>query len=69
MNLILYAPPLQNTTPDTSSYMIAGYAVIFIIMLIYLVSLSIRQRNFRKDLELLEELEEKNKESSINSRS
>ncbi len=68
MNLILYAPPLQNTTPDTSSYMIAGYAVIFIIMLIYLASLSIRQRNFRKDLELLEELEEKNKESSLKSK-
>jgi hypothetical protein len=39
--------------------MIAGYAVIFVVMLIYLVSLYLRRRNLRQDLELLQELEEK----------
>ncbi len=42
---------------DTLSYMIAGYAVIFGIMLVYLASLVIRWRNLRQDEELLEELE------------
>ncbi len=37
--------------------MIAGYAVIFGVMLIYLVSLAVRNRNLKQDLDLLEELE------------
>jgi hypothetical protein len=49
----------QEPTPDTSAYMIAGYAVIFSIMLIYLISLIIRNRNLKKDYEMLEEIEEK----------
>jgi hypothetical protein len=39
--------------------MIAGYAVIFGVMLIYLVSLYIRRRNLEQDLELLDELQER----------
>lgn len=50
---------LQQGPAETTAYMIAGYAVIFGIMLIYLVSLYIRQRNLRQDLELLQDLEEK----------
>jgi hypothetical protein len=38
--------------------MIAGYAVIFGVMLVYLVSLYIRRRNLEQDLELLKEMEE-----------
>lgn len=37
--------------------MIAGYAVIFTVMLVYLISLSIRRRNLKQDLEVLEDLE------------
>lgn len=44
--------------PDTGGYMIAGYAVIFGVMLIYLVSFYVRRRNLRRDLELLQELED-----------
>jgi hypothetical protein len=50
---------LQQGPPDTSGYMIAGYAVIFTVMLIYLVSLYIRSRNLNQDLEVLKDLEEK----------
>jgi uncharacterized membrane protein YecN with MAPEG domain len=39
--------------------MIAGYAVIFGIMLIYLASLIVRRRNLRQDEETLQELEQK----------
>ncbi len=46
---------------NTLSYMIAGYAVIFGVMLIYLVSLVVRRRNLRQDLDTLEEVEDKEK--------
>jgi len=44
---------------DTLSYMIAGYGVIFGIMLVYLASLVIRWRNLRQDEEMLEQLEKR----------
>jgi len=37
--------------------MIAGYTVIFGVMLIYLISLWLRQRNLMQDLEALESLQ------------
>jgi hypothetical protein len=46
---------LQDTPADTSVYMIAGYAVIFGVMLIYLASLAIRSRNLKQDLDVLQE--------------
>ena len=50
---------LQEGPAETTNFMIAGYAVIFGVMLIYLVSLNIRRRNLRQDLEMLQELENK----------
>jgi hypothetical protein len=47
---------LQEATPDTSGYMIAGYAIAFIVMSLYVVSLFLRNRNLNKDLEMLEEM-------------
>jgi hypothetical protein len=44
---------------ETTNYMIAGYTVIFGVMLIYLVSLFMRWRNLKQDAALLQELEEK----------
>lgn len=52
---------LQEGPPNTDGYMVAGYIVIFGVMLIYLVSLVVRQRSLSKDLELLEDLERGNK--------
>lgn len=49
----------ENSIPDTTSYMIAGYAVIFGVMLVYLVSLFVRARNLRQDLRVLHDLEKK----------
>ena len=42
---------------DTLNYMIAGYAVIFGVMFIYIASLVIRWRNLRQDEQLLENAE------------
>lgn len=51
---------LQESPAETTAYMIAGYVVIFGVMLIYLVSLRVRSRNLKQDLEVLKELEEQN---------
>lgn len=48
-----------DTTPDTSGYMYLGYGFLFLMMALYLVYLNLRQRNARRDLEMLEELEKK----------
>jgi hypothetical protein len=47
----------QETTPDTSGYMIAGYAITFIILGIYVASMYLRNRNYKQDMALLEEME------------
>ena len=47
---------LQSGPAETTAYMIAGYGVIFGLMLLYVVSIFVRRRNLEQDLELLEEL-------------
>jgi hypothetical protein len=42
---------------NTTSYMIAGFTVIFGVMLLFILSLVIRARNLNQDLEVLQELE------------
>ena len=49
----------QEAPAETTGYMIFGYTVIFGTMLIYLISLFTRWRNFKKDEELLEEMEKR----------
>ena len=49
---------LQQAPAQTSGYMIAGYAVIFGVMATYLVSLIVRRRNLKQDLEMLEQIQE-----------
>jgi hypothetical protein len=49
---------LQEGPAQTTNYFIAGYAVIFGAMALYLVSLFIRQRNLMRDLETLQDLQE-----------
>ncbi|MGE5249573.1 MAG: hypothetical protein ACM3QS_05110 [Bacteroidota bacterium] len=48
---------LQEPPPNTSAYMIAGYAIFFVVMIIYLASLVIRWRNLNQDLRMLEDME------------
>lgn len=48
---------IQQTTANTTSYMIGGYAVFFTVMGIYLTSFLLRQRSLKQDLEMLNELE------------
>jgi len=50
----------QEAPADTTTYMIAGFVVIFGVMLLYLISLYVRKRNLENDLEVLEELDQGN---------
>ena len=50
---------MQEGPANTVNYMIAGYVVIFSVILIYLVSLVIRNRNLKQDLEVLEDVDQK----------
>jgi CcmD family protein len=45
----------QEAPAATTNYMIAGYAVIFGVLLLYILSLALRQNNLKKDLEILQE--------------
>jgi hypothetical protein len=47
----------MEITPDTSSYMIAGFVVTFATMGIYIASLYIRNRNLQQDVEALESMQ------------
>ena len=47
---------LQSAPAETTSYMIAGYTVIFGVIFLYVVSLIARQRNLEGDFDLLEEM-------------
>lgn len=51
---------LQEAIPDTSGYMIFGYAVIFGSLLLHLASMALRQRSLQRDIELLEDLTKEN---------
>jgi hypothetical protein len=48
----------MDAPADTLNYFIAGYSVIFGVMLVYLISLFVRFRNLRQDEKTLEEMEE-----------
>lgn len=48
---------LEILTPETTDFMILGYAFIFTVMLVHVWSLYRRANSLKKDLEVLEEAE------------
>lgn len=52
---------LQQAPAETTRYMIAGYSVIFSVMFLYIVSLIVRRSHLKRDLEILDEMEPKEK--------
>jgi CcmD family protein len=52
---------IQQAPAETTRYMIAGYSVIFSVIFLYIVSIFIRRRNLQRDLEILNEMEVKEK--------
>lgn len=43
---------LLQSYPDTWNYMIAGYAVIFVMMFLYILSIAVRRRSTIRELEV-----------------
>jgi hypothetical protein len=52
---------IQQAPAETTRYMIAGYAVIFSVMFFYIFSIIIRNRNLKRDLDILNDMEQKEK--------
>ncbi len=52
---------LQQAPAETTRYMIAGYAVILSVIFIYILSIAIRTRNLKRDMETLHQLEQTEK--------
>lgn len=52
---------IQQAPAETTRYMIAGYTVIFSIMLFYIISIFVRRRNLKRDLDSLHEMETEEK--------
>jgi len=49
----------MDAVPETTSFLIAGYAVIFVGFVLYLISLLVRFRNLHQDEHMLDEVEKK----------
>ncbi len=56
---------LQDTPPDTSGYMIAGYVVFFVFAAIYLLSFFVRSRNLKQDLDTLEAVQKESRPAAV----
>lgn len=48
---------IAQTPADTLGYMLLGFGVIFVGLAVLILSLIVRFRNLRRDLEILEEVE------------
>jgi hypothetical protein len=55
---------ILETIPDTTGYMIAGYAIALIIMGLYVFSMYVRTNNLKRDAQTLESLQTKPKAKS-----
>ena len=49
----------MDVVPETTNFLIAGYAVIFVGFILYLISLIVRFRNLHQDEQMLDDLEKK----------
>ena len=48
---------ILNAPADTTGYYIAGYVIFFVVMTLYLLRLFLRDRNLKREYELLVDLE------------
>ncbi|MDD2920849.1 MAG: hypothetical protein PHQ36_01060 [Anaerolineales bacterium] len=48
---------LLEEAPDTFGYMILGYAFFSVVMIAYVASMYVRNRNLKRDLETLESIQ------------
>jgi hypothetical protein len=51
----------MDTIPNTTDYMTAGFVVSFLTLGIYVLSIYIRNKNLKRDLDTLEDMEKSEK--------
>lgn len=56
-----------QTTPDTTSFLVLGFIVFGVLGIGFVVSLVIRFRDLRRDVELIEQLEEEESKTTAKS--
>jgi hypothetical protein len=58
MMVVLQAAALQVTSDPNqyNGYLLLGYGAMWLIGMVYIISLAVRQRNVRRDLELMEQI-------------
>jgi hypothetical protein len=47
----------MDATPDTLNYMVSGYAIFAVVMLVYTVSLVSRWNSLKREKQMLDEIE------------
>jgi hypothetical protein len=52
----LFALQITSDPNQFNSYLLLGYIVMWTIFVVYIASLAIRQRNLRRDIELMEQI-------------
>ena len=63
-DLLLNIALQSSIDPDRfNNYLILGYGVMGVIGLVYIVSLAVRQRNLRQDIQLMDRLLQDDEES------
>lgn len=53
---------LLQDTPNTVNYLIAGYAILISLPILYVITWAVRRRNLEKDLELIQSLQAEEQE-------
>ena len=52
---------MANITPETTNYLIAGYAVFFSVFTLFIASLFVRWVNLKRDFQVFEDMEKEKK--------
>ena len=68
MTILLTAVAALQVSADPdkfNGYLILGYAVMWLIVMIYITSLALRQRNLQRDIELMEQILQEDDEVGI----
>ena len=50
----------MDSMPNTMNYLVGGYLVFAVLMVVYIVSLISRWNNLKRDKQMLDEIERKN---------
>ena len=68
MTMLLMAVAALQATADPdkfNGYLLLGYGVMWLIMMIYIASLALRQRNLKHDIELMEQILQEDDEVGV----